>query len=102
MYVEEKQRCNEISAFKLNQNQFPLSKAYRFQITVNDVQLVEKSQTLDDRVAEPLDEAQAESLIVVLFDQLVQVEAAREESERETERGKEAQTNKVSEMHQLA
>lgn len=41
--------------------------AYRLQITMDDLLVVQQAQAFDYRVAEPTDEAQAESLIVVLL-----------------------------------
>lgn len=49
---------------------------YRFQIAVYDILLEEEPQALDDGVGEAPDQAQTEALVVVLFDQFVQVDAA--------------------------
>lgn len=48
---------------------------------MDDVFLIEQSQTLDYRVAKPSDEAEAESLVVVLFYQFIQVQAHQLEAD---------------------
>lgn len=45
------------------------------QVAVNDLVLVESVEALEQRVREPPDQLHAESLELVLFDQLVQVDA---------------------------
>lgn len=44
---------------------------------MDDVLSAEESQALDQRVGEAANQVEAESLVIVLLDQLVQVEAAR-------------------------
>lgn len=43
---------------------------------MDDVFAVQKTQTLDQRLGEPLDQIEAEALVVVFLNQLVQVETA--------------------------
>lgn len=42
---------------------------------MDDVFTVQQAQTLDQRLGEPLDQIEAEALVVVFLNQLVQVEA---------------------------
>lgn len=46
---------------------------------MDDVLAAEESQALDQRVGEAADQVEAEALVVVLLDQLVQVEAVQSE-----------------------
>lgn len=48
---------------------------YRFKITVNDIFVIQKSQTFDNWITKSPYEAQTEALIVVFLDQLIQVYA---------------------------
>lgn len=47
---------------------------YRFEIAMNDVFLEQQPQALDDRNGKATDQAQTEAVIIVLFDELVQVD----------------------------
>jgi len=49
---------------------------YRFEVAVNDVLSAEEPQALDQRVGKSADQVEAEALVVVLLDQLVEIEAA--------------------------
>lgn len=40
---------------------------------MNNILMIEKSQAFDDGIAEASDEAQTESLVIVLLDKLVEV-----------------------------
>lgn len=48
---------------------------YRFKITVNDIFVIQKSQTFDNWITKSPYEAQTEALVVVFLDQLIQVYA---------------------------
>lgn len=56
-------------------------RTHRFQIAVDDVLPAQQPQALDQRVREAPDQVETEALVVVLLDQLVQVEAAREKAD---------------------
>lgn len=51
----------------------PSNLTYRLQITMDNLLVVEEAQAFDYRVAEAPNEAQTESVVVVLLDQLVQI-----------------------------
>jgi hypothetical protein len=56
----------------------PKKTTHRFEVAVDDVFAVQQTQTLDQRLGEPLDQIEAEALVVVFLDQLVQVETAEQ------------------------
>ncbi len=50
---------------------------YRFEVAMDDILSAEQPQALDQRVGKAADQVEAEALVVVLLDQLVQVETVR-------------------------
>jgi len=53
----------------------------RFEVAVDDVLASQKPQTLDERISKSPDEVEAETLVVVLLDQLVQVQTEQFEAD---------------------
>lgn len=48
---------------------------------MDNLLVVQETQAFDDRIAEASDETQAESLVVVLLDQLVQIQTTEKKRE---------------------
>lgn len=63
--------------FYLMDKQPIISSTYRFQIAVNYMFLLQQTQTFEQRSSKPPNQVQAEALVVVFLDQLVQIDAAR-------------------------
>jgi hypothetical protein len=55
---------------------------------VNNVLPAEEPQALDQRVGKSADQVEAEALVVVLLDQLVEIEAAQAEEENKKKKRK--------------
>jgi hypothetical protein len=68
LFIFNQRRPNKISAKKCG------PRAHRFEVAVDDVFTVQQAQTLDQRLGESLDQIEAEALVVIFLNQLVQVE----------------------------
>lgn len=55
---------------------YSLLQTHRLEITVYDILLVEQTQTFDNRITEAPYQAHAETIVIVLLYQLVQIETA--------------------------
>jgi hypothetical protein len=55
-----------------------LKITHRFEVAVDDVFTVQQAQTLDQRLGESLDQIEAEALVVIFLNQLVQVETVEQ------------------------
>lgn len=53
-------------------------QTHRFEVAVDDVFTVQQAQTLDQRLGESLDQIEAEALVVIFLNQLVQVETVEQ------------------------
>ena len=60
-----------------HKNLIKVLSTHRFQITMDDVLMVQQSQALHNGIAETSDKTQAESLVVVFLDEFVEVQARK-------------------------
>jgi hypothetical protein len=58
---------------------------YRFEVTVNDLLLIQHLQALEQGAGETTDQGQTEALEVVLLDQLIQVDSIRTQKDKNLE-----------------